>query len=112
MTELVEEIIERSPGLLRVKLPEVEGEYKLTCSPTLVQAFGKCLDVDFYFHAKYGIWVFETEDPHGQCFPASDPRRFGIGARYNESKSGAMGVEWASRLLRRCLAQWWFHGEY
>jgi hypothetical protein len=106
MAELAEEIIERSPGLLRVKLPEAGGEYELTCSPSLVQAVGECAGVNFYFRAKYGNWEFETENQHGHAFPEGDPRRFALIDRYDQSKAGAMGMEWAARLLKRCLAEW------
>jgi hypothetical protein len=106
MAELAEEIIERTAGLLRVKLPEADGEYELTCSPSLVQAVGECAGVNFYFRAKYGNWEFETEDQHGHAFPKGDPTRFALIDCYDQSKAGAMGMESAARLLRRCLAEW------
>ena len=105
--ELTEDIVERGSGLLRVKLPEVGGEYELTCSPSLVQAVGSCAGVDFYFRAKYEEWEFETEDERGHPFPDSDARRFIRRDCYDAAKTGAMGVEWAARILRRCLAEWW-----
>jgi hypothetical protein len=107
MAELAEEIMEQAPSLLRVKLPEVDGEYELTCSPCLVQAVGECSGVDFYLRAKHGRWEFETEDEQGHPFPEKDPRRFVLLGRYDERKPGTMGMEWAARLLRRCLAEWW-----
>jgi hypothetical protein len=105
--ELIEEIIEQDGCLRRVNLPEVGGDYELTCSPVLVQAVGSTCGVDFYFRAKYGEWEFETEDKHGHPFPEGDPRRFVRRDYYDETKPGAMRVEWAARILRRCLAQWW-----
>ena len=107
MAEFAEEVIEQAPGLLRVRLPAVDGEYELTYSPSLVQAVGECSGVDFCFHAKHGSWEFETEDEHGHCFPEGDPRRFVLSGRYDKSKPEAMGMEWAARLLRSCLAEWW-----
>jgi hypothetical protein len=107
MGELAEDIIEQTLGLLRVELPEVGGEYELTCSPFLVQAVGQCSGVDFYFRAKYGEWEFETEDEQGHPFHEGDSRRFTRGGSYDTRKPGAMGIEWAARILRRCLAEWW-----
>ena len=107
MGELAEEMVERGPGLLRVKLPEVSGKYELTCSPALVQAVGSCAGVDFYFRAKYEEWEFETEDEQGHPFLDGDPRQFVRRDYYDSAKTGAMEVEWAARILRRCLAQWW-----
>jgi hypothetical protein len=107
MVELTEEIIEQAPGLLRVKLPDVGGEYELTCSPVLVQAVGKCAGVDFYFRAKHGRWEFETEDEFGHSFAENDPLRFKLTDRSDHKKPGAMGMNWSARLLRRCLAKWW-----
>ena len=107
MVELTEEVVEEGPSHLRAKLPDVAGEYELTCSPFLVQAVGKCCGVDFYFRAKYGEWEFETWDEHGHLFPEGDPRRFVLRDSFDKAKPGAMGLDWAARLLRRCLAKWW-----
>lgn len=106
MWELAEDVLEQAPGLLRVQFPEVGGDYELTCSPALVQAVGRCCDVDFYFRAKYGEWEFESEDEHGRPFPEGDLRRFARAGTFDEEKPGAMDVEWARRILRRCLAEW------
>jgi hypothetical protein len=65
VVELTEEVVEEGHNQLRVRLPDVDGEYELTCSPFLVQAVGKCCGVDFSFRAKFGEWEFETEDGHG-----------------------------------------------
>ncbi|MFO0959014.1 MAG: hypothetical protein U0800_16565 [Isosphaeraceae bacterium] len=107
MVELAEEMVEQTPGFLRVRLPEVEGEYELTCSSSLVQAVGECCEVDFYFRAKHGYWQFVTQDKQGHSFPVKDLRRFVLEGRYEESKPGAMSMAWSARLLRRCLAEWW-----
>lgn len=107
MVELAEELVEEGPSHLRVKLPEVDGDYQLTCSPALVQAAGKCCGVNFYLRAKYGKWEFETEDEHGHPYPLGDPRRFALRDYYDEAKPGAMELEWAARRLRRCLSEWW-----
>lgn len=110
MIELAEEIVEKTPHFLRVRLPEVGGGYELTCSPEMVQAVGTCDEVNFYFRAKYQEWVFETEDEHGHPFPVGDLRQFLRHGNYNESKPNALGLEWSTRILRRCLAQWWCAG--
>jgi hypothetical protein len=107
MGELAEEIIEQTPYVLRVQLPEVGGEYELTCSCSLVQAVGQCSGMDFYFRAKHSRWEFETEDQHGHPFPEKDSRRFTRLGTYDPQKPGAMSIEWAARILRRCLAEWW-----
>ena len=81
MGQIAEDIIEQSASLLRVQLPEVAGEYELTCSPLLVQAVGHCSGVDFCFRAKHGNWEFETEDEQGHPMPEGDSRRFARGLR-------------------------------
>jgi hypothetical protein len=53
------------------------------------------------------VWEFETEDEHGHLYPVGDARRFILRESYDEAKPGAMGVEWAARILRRCLSKWW-----
>jgi hypothetical protein len=106
MIELTEEVVERTHHLLRVRLPEVDGEYELTGSPLLVQAVGDGLGVDFYLRAKNGKWEFETEDEHGHPFPEGDPRRFIRRGKYDGNEPGVMSLEWSARLLRRCLAEW------
>ena len=92
MAEFAEEVIEQAPGLLRVRLPAVDGEYELTYSPSLVQAVGECSGVDFCFHAKHGSWeLLKTEDEHGHCFPEGDPRRFVLSGRYDKQQAGGDG---------------------
>jgi hypothetical protein len=104
---LTENILEQSPGLLRVSLPEVGGGYELTCSPFLVQAVGDCCGVSFVFWAKHGEWEFQVEDERGHAFPAGDRRRFVRREPYDADKPGALGLEWAARILRSCLVEWW-----
>jgi len=104
---LDEEIVEQGPGRLRVSLPEVGGGYELTSSRPMAQATGDCCGVRFYFRAKHGEWEFETEDDHGHSFPAGDARAFALRGAYDENKPNSMEVEWARRLLRQCLAEFW-----
>ena len=78
MAGLLEEVIEQGPGLLRVSLPEVDGEYELTCSLILSQAVGTCLGVDSYFRVKHGEWEFETQNEQGHPFPEGDPRQLNV----------------------------------
>lgn len=107
MIYLTEDIIEQSSGLLRMTLPEVGGSYELTCSPFLVQATGDCCGVAFSFWAKHGEWEFQVKNEQGHAFPSGDPRRFVVRKHYDENKPGALGLEWAARILRSCLSEWW-----
>ncbi len=103
---LTEQVIEQKPGFLRVAFPEVDCQYKLTCDWLLVQASGECCGVAFYFRAKYGEWEFETQDERGGPFPTCDSRYFILRDCYDKNKPGAMGLEWAARILRRCIEKW------
>src|SRR5262245_61182002 len=100
---LTEEITEEREGYRKVNLPEIDGYYELTCSACLVQALGACSGIAFYFRAKYGEWEFETHDEHGHPFAPGDARRFLLREKYDEAKPGAMGVDWAARIIGRCL---------
>lgn len=98
--------IRLDPGTL--SFDEVlEQRAELTCSTFLVQATGDCCGVDFCFWAKHGEWEFEAVDEHGQPFPIGDPRRFVRREHYDENEPGAPGLEWAARVLRSCLSEWW-----
>jgi hypothetical protein len=104
---LDEAILEQGPGILRVSFPEVGGGYELKSSRPMAQAMGDCCGVKFYFRAKHGEWEFETEDVRGQPFPAADARAFAMRGAYDDNKPTVMEVEWARRLLRQCLAEFW-----
>jgi hypothetical protein len=96
---LIEEVIEQTPAFLHVSLTEVDGFYRLTCSPSLVQAFGEACGIEFSFRAKNGEWEFEVLDRSGDPF-------LRLADVYDESKPGGMGMDWSARLLRRCLEKW------
>ncbi|QDU42645.1 hypothetical protein Mal52_11120 [Symmachiella dynata] len=107
MIRLQEEIIESRPGFHRASFPEVGGEYELTTSWPMAQAFGEFDGIDFYFRAKYGAWEFETENKQGHSFPNEHPNYFVSRGTYDEKKPNVFSNEWSLRILRKCFVEFW-----
>jgi hypothetical protein len=105
MTELDENVIEQSESVRSVRFPDARGGYELTCSWDLCQAVGEVDGVDFYFHAKHGQWTFDTEDAIGHLFPPAHPLHFRRGGRFAEFEPGMMRLDWATPIVRRCVAE-------
>lgn len=89
-------------GFLEVSIPNF-GYYELTCSPSLSQAIGGCMGVNFYFRAKQGEWEFATEDDQGNTLAAGDPHHFLLRGTFNEYEHDAMGTDACARIMRQCL---------
>ncbi|MFT3882433.1 MAG: hypothetical protein QM703_22625 [Gemmatales bacterium] len=107
MPELREDILEARTGLHRVFFTEVRGGYELTASWHLVQAVGDLNEIGFYFRAKHGEWKFETQDKQGHVFHNEHPNHFVRRGMYDQMKPNAMTIEWSSRILRKCLGEYW-----
>jgi hypothetical protein len=105
--ELAEEVLEETVGKRTVKLVEIDGRYELWGDSYLMQAVGTCLGTAFMFHAKHGHWEFETETEVGHPFPVDDPRHFHRSGEFDETRPHTMTMEWATRIVRRCLAEMW-----
>lgn len=105
--ELTEEVLEDGPGKRTVKLVDIDGAYELWGDSYLIQCGGTCLGIRFTFRAKHGLWEFETETDVGHPFPTDDPRHFHRRAEFDQTRSHTMTLEWAGRIVRRCLAEMW-----
>jgi hypothetical protein len=80
----------------RLEVTFAGGTYTLRCTAYVVHADGSCWGSRFSFHARGGRWRFETEGPFS---------RWGYVGR---GVAGVMGVQWATRVLARCLLEFRF----